>query len=70
MGLFSRIKDFFRGNRGIGEVEPMPLQEGHELKLEETPNQDEEVQTTFNTDSLDELVEEGVVENVEFYNEN
>jgi len=67
MGLFSRIKNFFRGNKGIGEAEPMPLQEGHELKLEETQNI-EEVQTTFNEDSLDELVEEGVVENVEVFN--
>lgn len=58
MGLFKKIKNFFRGNKGIGEVPTTePLQEGHELKLEET-------QTTFNEDSIDVLVEEGVVENV------
>lgn len=59
MGLFKKIKNFFRGNKGVGSI-PMnePLQEGHELKLEE------DIQTTFNKDGLDVLVEEGVVENV------
>ena len=58
MGLFKKIKDFFKGNKGVGSA-PVnePLQEGHELKLEE-------IQTTFNKDGLDVLVEEGVVENV------
>lgn len=58
MGLFKKIKDFFKGNKGVGSA-PInePLQEGHELKLEE-------IQTTFNKDGLDVLVEEGVVENV------
>lgn len=63
MGLFSKIKDFFRGDKGIGAVEPMPLQEGHELKLEDNIPA-EEIQTTFNEDSLDALVEGGVIENV------
>ena len=63
MGLFSKIKDFFRGDNGVGAVETMPLQEGHELKLEDNiPT--EEIQTTFNEDSLDALVEGGVIENV------
>lgn len=58
MGLLKKIKNFLKGNKGIGNT-PIntPLQEGHELKLEEK-------QTTFNTDNLDVLVEEGVVENV------
>lgn len=59
MGLLSKIKNFLRGNKGVGTVPTVePLQEGHELKLEE------EIQTTFNEDGLDVLVEEGVVENV------
>lgn len=58
MGLFSKIHNFLRGKKGTGSVPTNePLQEGHELKLEET-------QTTFNEDGLDILVEEGVVENV------
>lgn len=69
MGLLSRIKDFLRGKKGIGGAVPAPIQEGHELKLEEKPIE-ENIQTTFNTDNLDVLVEEGVVENVEISDEN
>lgn len=59
MGLLNKIKNFLRGKKGTGSVPTIePLQEGHELKLED------EIQTTFNEDSLDVLVEEGVVENV------
>ena len=59
MGLLSKIHNFLRGKKGTGSVPTTePLQEGHELKLED------EIQTTFNEDSLDVLVEEGVVENV------
>ncbi len=59
MKLLSKIKDFLRGKKGTGSVPTSePLQEGHELKLED------EIQTTFNEDNLDVLVEEGVVENV------
>lgn len=59
MGLLSKIKNFLRGKKGTGSVPTIePIQEGHELKLED------EIQTTFNKDSLDVLVEEGVVENV------
>lgn len=57
MGLFKKIKDFLKGNKGIGSTVSMPLQEGHELKLNE-------IQNTFNEDDIDTLVEEGVVENV------
>ena len=69
MGLLSRIKDFLRGKKGIGGAVPAPIQEGHELKLEEK-SIEENIQTTFNTDNLDVLVEEGVVENVEISDEN
>ena len=59
MGLLNKIKNFLRGKKGTGSVPTNePIQEGHELKLED------EIQTTFNEDSLDVLVEEGVVENV------
>lgn len=59
MKLLSKIKNFLRGKKGTGSVPTIePLQEGHELKLED------EIQTTFNNDNLDVLVEEGVVENV------
>ena len=59
MGLLSKIHNFLRGKKGTGSVPTTePLQEGHELKLED------EIQTTFNNDNLDVLVEEGVVENV------
>ncbi len=63
MGLLSKIHDFFRGKKGTGYTNE-PLQEGHELKLEDTTPKDDGIQTTFNTDNLDALVEEGVVENV------
>lgn len=59
MKLLSKIKNFLRGKKGTGSVPTSePLQEGHELKLED------EIQTTFNEDNLDVLVDEGVVENV------
>ena len=59
MKLLSKIKNFLRGKKGTGSVPTRePLQEGLELKLED------EIQTTFNNDNLDVLVEEGVVENV------
>lgn len=64
MGLLSRIKNFLRGNKGIGSAPSAPLQEGHELKLEDTIPEEEKVQDAFNEDGLDTLVEEGVVENV------
>ena len=58
MGIFKKLKNFFKKEpEGIGADEP--VQE----------NLEEEIQTTFNEDSLEELVEEGVVENVEVYNE-
>lgn len=69
MGLLSKIKDFLRGKKGIGAAVPAPIQEGHELKLEEKPIESD-VQTTFNTDDLNVLVEEGVIENVEISDEN
>jgi len=60
MGLLSKIHNFLRGKKGTGSVPTTePLQEGHELKLEE-----DGIQTTFNQDGLDILVEEGVIENV------
>lgn len=59
MGIFKRIKNFFsrkkKEDKGIGSVET-----NAEIKEENI----EEVQTTFCEASLDELVEEGVVENV------
>lgn len=70
MGLLSKIKDFLRGKKGIGGAIPAPIQEGHELKLEEKSTENEDIQTTFNTDNLNVLVEEGVIENVEIPNEN
>jgi hypothetical protein len=75
MGLLNKIKDVLRGNSGIGEVTTIPLQEGHELVLEETSTEtetateNEEIQTTFNEDGLESLLEEGVIENV-VHNEN
>ena len=52
MKLLSKIKNFLRGKKGTGSVPTIePLQEGHELKLED------EIQTTFNNDNLDVLVE-------------
>ena len=65
MGLLSRIHNFLRGNKGIGSTTPAaPLQEEHELILEDTTPEEEKVQDAFNEDGLDTLVEEGVVENV------
>ena len=59
MGLLSKIHNFLRGKKGTGSVPTTePLQEGHKLKLEDG------IQTTFNQDGLDVLVEEGVIENV------
>lgn len=59
MGLLNKIHNFLRGKKGTGSVPTTePLQEGHELKLEDG------IQTTFNQDGLDVLVEEGVIENV------
>lgn len=57
MGLFNKFKNFLRGNKGIGEIEPIQNQESHELNLDD-------IQTTFNDDSIDVLVEDGEVENV------
>ena len=60
MGLFNKFKNFLRGNKRIGEIEPIQnqeSQENHELNLDD-------IQTTFNDDSIDVLVEDGEVENV------
>ena len=60
MELFNKFKNFLRGNKGIGEIEPIQnqeSQENHELNLDD-------IQTTFNDDSIDVLVEDGEVENV------
>lgn len=68
MAILEKITDFFRGNRGVGNA-PIsePLQEGHELVLEETfTEEDVELQTTTNEDSIELLNEEDtVVENVD-----
>ena len=50
MGLFDKIKNFLRGNKGTG---------GNDPKKETN----EPTQTTFNEDGLDVLVEDGLVEN-------
>lgn len=49
MGLFDKIKDFFRGNKGTGE--------------DDSKYNADAIQTTFNEDGLDVLVEDGTVEN-------
>lgn len=68
MAILEKITDFFRGNSGVGSA-PIsePLQEGHELVLEETfTEEDVELQTTTNEDSIELLNEEDtVVENVD-----
>lgn len=65
MRLLDKIHNFLRGNKGVGEVPTKePLQEGHELRLEDEIPTNEEVQDTFNADNLDVLVEDGDVENV------
>lgn len=64
MGLLSKISDFLRGNKGTGSVHTLEPQEGHVITLEDEVPTDQEIQTTFNEDSIDILVEEGVVENV------
>ena len=68
MAILEKIADFLRGNNGVGST-PIsePLQEGHELVLEETfTEEDAELQTTMNEDSIESLNEEDtVVENVD-----